>query len=175
MSSCGRGRLEGLAGHQSETMDEGKTAKADDQVPDQTRCAVSRAIPREAVRTDSVHVHLPISPEASEACSLSARALNRDRWEITIPGLRTVLRAHTQSHVTFGRCPKWRPERGSLRWSARIAVPRPGVAAVEQYAESGGLSGLQRSLPGTCGRACPRRRARPRTFATCPAPQAGDD
>src|SRR6266545_4114895 len=71
-----------------------------------------RAIPRDAVRDRLLFAFIyRFGLRASEACSLTTRVLNRERWEITIQGLKNGLRrTYTVPRDLRGLLRKWRPE-----------------------------------------------------------------
>src|SRR5262245_48562477 len=71
-----------------------------------------RAIPKTAIRDRLLFAFVyRYGLRASEACSLPVRALNRDRWEITIQGLKGGLRrTYTVPRDLRALLRKWRPE-----------------------------------------------------------------
>jgi integrase len=79
-----------------------------------------RAIPAHAERDKLLFAFIyRFGLRASEACSLSTGALNRERWEVTIQGLKNGLtRTYTVPRDLRGLLRKWRPE-GELLFGGR--------------------------------------------------------
>src|SRR5262245_57545587 len=101
-----------------------------------------RAIPSEAVRDRLLFAFIyRFGLRASEACSLPARALNRDRWEITIQGLKNGLRrTYTVPRDLRAMLRKWRPESELLFAGRQGSLTRVRWWQLwRQYAEAAGL------------------------------------